>query len=167
MALFKIKNNLNLKGRALTIIGMIIAIIPILLIYSGISLFGCYTKCGFGGHAIMYDSSFYLNAWRVDTNGIKLEIKYPIKYKSLNTSQHENLTIRNVEISNCGSNNSQRFVSKGNHTTVTIPCSLKEGDRINEQIIITYREPGSTEDLVTKGNITNELVSSVNDSLVF
>ena len=84
---------------------------------------------------------FYLNAWKVETTGIKIELK--------NTGE-EPLRITKVSISNCG-----EVSTTSEQNIFSIPCLLSKGSVFTGDIEIEYSKIGSSVKLSSTGTITN------------
>ncbi len=91
--------------------------------------------------SVQINPPFYINAWKVGTTGIKLEL--------MNTGG-EPLKITKVFISNCG-----EVSTTSEQNIFSIPCLLSKGSVFTGNIKIEYSKIGSSVKLSSIGTISN------------
>jgi len=84
------------------------------------------------------------NAFTVNTTTVEIEIVSGLA---------ESITVTNVDVG-CGSITVSQSIAAGGTQAFSIPCAQTQGDRMNEDVKITYTKAGSTLSPVATGTIS-------------
>jgi len=129
------------------------AILAAIIAIGVLAYFGVFSPGKYVSGSAIVNAPFYVNAWNVKSSaGVKLELQ---------NNGPESFTIQVVEVTNCGTNDTEMSVGSDVFKEVLIPCSpaLTEGDNFKGDVTITYRKSGSTVDLTSTGTIAEKVTA--------
>lgn len=89
-----------------------------------------------------------LRAAVANEKGVKLDVK---------NGGSEAYIVRMLEVSGCGSANQEVLISPGASKILSISCSLEKGTSFEGDISLSYSKTGSSELLVSKGKVKDNV----------
>ena len=95
--------------------------------------------------AAVVNPPFYLNAQKVNTAGVNLELK---------NNGGETYIIKSIDISGCGEKLFNSEINRGETKPFSISCPHIKGDNFRGDILITYSKEGSSVEQTSTGSIT-------------
>ena len=126
------------------------AILAFVLAIGILLYFGFIKPTSFVIGGAIVSQPFYINAQKVSTTGINLEI--------INKGTEDFLVDR-INIENCGNNDVEILIRKDSSLVENIPCSLNANQLFSGKITITYRRPSSSIDLYSEGKIKEKVAN--------
>ena len=133
------------------------AILAAIIAIGVLAYFGVFTPGQYSPAATILSPPFHANAWSVDTNNVKIEIRnsgeetYTSIEATLNSvTFHQELVVARAIL--CVT------IPSGSMDTITILCTGQgSGDNFKADITITYRKAGSALDLTSTGTMTDKV----------
>jgi hypothetical protein len=101
------------------------------------------------GNAVV-NPPFYINAYNVKTDGVTLEIK---------NNGGEDYTLASVDVSGCGTFETETAIAADAKEPILVPCTLVEGETLKGDITIKYTKTGSTVELTSTGTVAGKVVA--------